>query len=63
MSVKKRFPKKPFEFGRYIIEYREKQGDVLRFLKERLDTFDEAKAARDKLLSKGCSEPVIKKVG
>ena len=44
MSVKKRFPKKPFEFGRYIIEYREKQGDVLRFLKERLDTFDEAKA-------------------
>ena len=63
MSVKKRFPKKPFEFGRDIIEYREKQGDVLRFLKERLDTFDEAKAAREKLLSKGCSEPVIKKVG
>jgi|TARA_R100001079_G_scaffold110829_1_gene87692 hypothetical protein len=63
MSVKKRFPKKPFEFGRYIIEYRESRDAVLRFLKERLDTFDEAKIARDKLLSQGCTEPVIKKVG
>ena len=63
MRVKKRFPKKPFEFGKYIIEYREKQGEVLRFLKERLDSFEEAQVARDELLSKGCQEPVIKKVG
>jgi|TARA_R100001530_G_C4228561_1_gene132007 hypothetical protein len=61
--MKKRFPRKPFEFGRYIIEYREKKGDVLRFLKEHLDTFDEANKAKEKLLAKGFDEPVIKKVG
>ena len=61
--MKKRFPRKPFEFGRYIIEYREKKGDVLRFLKEHLDTLDEAQKASEKLLAKGFDEPIIKKVG
>ena len=59
--MKKRFPKKPFEFGRYIVEYRETDG-VLRFLKERLDNLNEAQLAEKKLLSKGY-KPEIKKIG
>jgi len=59
--VKKRFPKKPFEFGKYIVEYRE--NGVLRFLKERLDNIDDAQHAKDKLLSKGYQDPEIKKIG
>lgn len=59
--MKKRFPKKPFEFGRYIVEYREEDG-VLRFLKERLDNLNEAQLAEEKLLSKGY-KPEIKKIG
>lgn len=61
--MSKRFPKKPFEFGRYIVEYRENEKDVLRFLKERLDSLDAANQAIEKLLTKGCHDPVIKKVG
>ena len=61
--VSKRFPKKPFEFGRYIVEYRENDKDVLRFLKERLDSLDDANQARERLLTKGYIDPIIKKVG
>ena len=59
--MKKRFPKKPFEFGKYIVEYRE--NGVLRFLKERLDNIDDAQHAKEKLLSKGYHDPEIKKIG
>jgi len=61
--VKKRFPKRPFEFGKYIVEYREEKNGVLRFLKERLDNLDDAKQARERLLNNGFHDPVIKKVG
>tara|TARA_R110002153_G_scaffold57290_1_gene157693 strand:+ start:402 stop:584 length:183 start_codon:yes stop_codon:yes gene_type:complete len=60
--VKKRFPSKPFEFGKYIVEYREKTG-VLRFLKERLDNLAAAELAREKLITKGYNDIEIKKVG
>jgi len=60
--VKKRFPSKPFEFGKYIVEYREETG-VLRFLKERLDNLDAAQLAREKLITKGYNDLEIKKVG
>ena len=60
--VKKRFPSKPFEFGKYIVEYREETG-VLRFLKERLDNLDAAELAREKLITKGYNDLEIKKVG
>ena len=60
--VKKRFPSKPFEFGKYIVEYREESG-VLRFLKERLDNLDDAQLAREKLITKGYHDLEIKKIG
>lgn len=61
--MKKRFPKKPFVFGKYVIEYRDEKNGILRFLKERIDNIDDAQAAREKLLQQGYYEPIIKKVG
>ena len=60
--MKKRFPKKPFEFGRYIVEYCEEDG-VIRFLKERLDNLNDAEVAKEKLLNKGYNKTEIKKIG
>lgn len=61
--MKKRFPKKPFDFGKYVVEYRDEKGGMLRFLKEHIDNKDEARAWCDKLLRKGYYEPIIKKIG
>ena len=61
--TRRRPPIKPFEYGKYIIEYREPDSKLLRFHKEHIDTFKDAKKARDKLLSEGVDSPVIKKVG
>lgn len=59
----KQFPKKPVDFGMYLIEYRESKEGMLRFLKERIDTIDDAQAACDKLLRQGYYEPIIRKIG
>ncbi len=61
--MKKKFPRKPFEYGKYLIEYRKENGGILRFLKEKLETFEEAETAREKLVLKGYYEPVIKIIG
>tara|TARA_R110002124_G_scaffold280154_1_gene453280 strand:- start:1277 stop:1462 length:186 start_codon:yes stop_codon:yes gene_type:complete len=61
--MKKRFPKKPFDFGKFVIEYRDNKGGILRFLKEHIDNIDDANAAQKKLLQDGYYEPVIKKIG
>ena len=55
--------KKPVDFGMYLIEYRESKEGMLRFLKERIDTIDDAQAACDKLLRQGYYEPIIRKIG
>ena len=55
--------RQPFKYGAYLIEYREDKGGLLRILKEKLDTFEDAQAARDRLLRAGYSDPVIRKVG
>lgn len=60
---RKKFPRKPFMYGKYVIEYRDEKGGMLRFLKEHLDTIEEAQAAREKLLATGCYEPTIKIIG
>ncbi len=60
---RRRPPIKPFEYGKYIIEYREADSGLLRFHKERIDNYDDAKNTRDKLISEGADNPVIKKVG
>ena len=61
--MKKKFPKKPVEFGLFLIEYRESKDGMLKFLKERIDTFEDAQRARDTLLQQGAHEPTIRKIG
>ena len=61
--MKKQFPKKPTEFGMFLIEYRESKDGMLRFAKERINTFEEAQRVREKLLQQGYHEPVIRKIG
>ena len=60
---RRRPPVKPFEYGRFIIEYKDNESGLVRFHKERIDNFDDAKKIRDKLLSEGIDKPVIKRVG
>ena len=60
---RRRPPIKPFEYGRYIIEYRDAESGLLRFHKEHIDNYDDAKKIRDTLLSEGVIKPEIKKIG
>jgi len=60
---RRRPPIKPFEYGKYIIEYRDSVSGLLRFHKEHIDNYKDAKKIREQLLSKGVKEPVIKKIG
>ena len=60
---RRRPPIKPFEYGKYIIEYRDPVSGLLRFHKEHIDNYKDAEKIREKLLSKGVKEPVIKKIG
>lgn len=59
----KSFPKKPIEFGAFLVEYRDTENGMLHFLKERIDTIDEAQAAIERLLQEGAYEPTIRKIG
>ena len=60
---KRRPPIKPFVYGKYLVEYREGKGGLLRFYKEQIDTLKRANEVRDELITKGYDDPVIKKVG
>jgi len=60
---KRRPPIKPFVYGKYLVEYKEESGGLLRFYKEHIDTIDRAKEVCKELSVKGCHDPVIKKVG
>ena len=60
---KRRPPIKPFVYGKYLIEYREEGSKLLRFYKEHIDTYKDAKKIKEKLLSEGVNSPVIKKIG
>ena len=60
---KRRPPIKPFVYGKYLIEYREDAGGLLRFHKECINTLKRANEIREELLVKGYYEPVVKKIG
>ena len=60
---RRRPPIKPFEYGKFIIEYKDSVSGLLRFHKERIDNYKDAVKIRDTLQSKGVTEPVIKRVG
>jgi hypothetical protein len=55
--------RQPFKYGVYLIEYREGKDGLLKILKEKLDTFEEAQTARERLLQAGFADPIIRKVG
>lgn len=55
--------RQPFMFGTYIIEYREKPKSLLKILREKIDTFEDAQKLREELLLKGYVDPTIKKIG
>ena len=61
--MKRRPPIKPFEYGKYIIEYRLADSKLVRFHKEHIDTYKDAEKVREKLLSEGVDSPVIQKIG
>ena len=60
---RRRPPIKPFEYGKFIIEYRDAASGLLRFHKEHIDNYDDAKKIRDRLLTEGVDKPEIKRVG
>jgi hypothetical protein len=60
---RRRPPIKPFEYGKFIIEYRDAESGLLRFHKEHIDNYDDAKKIRDGLLTEGVDKPEIKRVG
>jgi len=60
---RKRPPIKPVMYGKYLVEYREDKGGLLRFYKEQIDTLKRANEVRDELIIKGYEDPEIKKVG
>jgi hypothetical protein len=55
--------RQPFKYGLYLIEYREGKDGLLRILKEKLDTVEEAQLARERLIQAGYADPIIRKVG
>lgn len=55
--------RQPFNYGTYLIEYREGKNGLLRILKEKIDTLEDAQVVRERLLQDGCMDPVIRKVG
>jgi|TARA_R100000781_G_C4078502_1_gene126926 hypothetical protein len=60
---KRRPPIKPFVYGKYIVEYREKKGGLLRFYKEHIDNIKDANKLREKLINEGYYNPVVKRIG
>tara|TARA_R110002020_G_scaffold465347_1_gene686716 strand:+ start:29 stop:214 length:186 start_codon:yes stop_codon:yes gene_type:complete len=59
----RRPPIKPFVYGKYLVEYREEKGGLLRFYKERIDNLKEAEEIQKQLVQEGFYNPVIKQIG
>lgn len=60
---KKSFPTKPFVFGRFVVEYRDELKSPVHFLKEEINTKEEAEAAAAKLTEEGKEKVTIKQIG
>jgi hypothetical protein len=63
MPRAKTFPRKPFVFGKYIVEYKEEAKSPANFLKEELNTEAEAEAAAERLKELGYNKVEVKKIG
>ena len=55
--------RQPFEYGKFLIEFREQKNGLLRILKEKIDTLEDAQIARERLIQAGFHEPTIRKIG
>ena len=55
--------RQPFKYGNYILEYRECKDGLLKILKEKLETLDEAQNAKERLLLLGYIDITIREVG
>jgi hypothetical protein len=62
MSSKRGKIRQPFVYGVYLIEYRDTPDSLLKILKEKIDTFEDAQQHRERLILKGCHDAVIRKV-
>ena len=60
---KKSFPTKPFKFGRFVVEYRDEVKSPVHFLKEEINTEEEAEAAVTRLEEEGKQKVTIKQIG
>jgi hypothetical protein len=60
---KKSFPKKPFRFGKFVVEYREESKSPVHFLKEEINTEEDANAAVAKLEADGKQKVTVKQIG
>ena len=60
---KKSFPTKPFVFGRFVVEYRDGLKSPVHFLKEEINTEEEAEAAVTRLEEEGKQKVTVKQVG
>lgn len=60
---KKSFPTKPFRFGRFVVEYRDELKSPVHFLKEEINTEEEAEAAVARLEEEGKQKVTIKQIG
>ena len=64
MSMKKKsFPTKPFRFGRFVVEYRDELKSPVHFLKEEINTEEEAEAAVSRLEEEGKQKVTVKQIG
>ena len=61
--TRRRSPIKPFVYGKYLVEYREEEGGLLRFYKEQIDTLKRANEVCKEILAKDYHDPVVKKIG
>ena len=60
---KKSFPSKPFRFGKFVVEYRDEDKSPVHFLKEEINTEEDADAAVTKLEEEGKVKVTVKQVG
>tara|TARA_R110001632_G_scaffold222132_1_gene353082 strand:+ start:85 stop:270 length:186 start_codon:yes stop_codon:yes gene_type:complete len=61
--MKKSFPRKPFEFGKFIISAEEPESGRVEFIKEKFETQEIADLKAEELTSAGYKKVLIMKIG
>jgi hypothetical protein len=61
--MKKSFPRKPFEFGKFIISAEEPESGRVEFIKEKLETQQAADLKAEEMTNGGYEKVVIIKIG